>query len=396
MRKIPPLLIMDAFRGFAALWVVMCHASMQFIDGGHLEYFKNPLYAFSCYGALGVPIFFVISGYCITGAAYESIRTSGGVTRFVSARIRRIYPPYLVVFALTVLIGVVSVTANKHILRLSHDMRLSSLNFWLTNLTLTHHAFKEPVCVMVSWSLCYELTFYAIVGVFISFANYLHRGYRNKKIRTLSLLTFFLTLLSLTWLILSPKTCPYPLDYWYQFGIGGMLFFCLSSHDKPHVKCRGALFFQFILIEILTLAFGLMYRFSHVKRELQEGFVLAHPNPTTREEALVCVTTAMLLWFLWQKEHSLVNSRLIQMLMWLGTISYSLYLTHMLVLPFLIARMSLIGLDGHYYWITFLCVLTASVIGGWIFNRFVESPFISFMNRQRVDEERKLIKNALL
>lgn len=396
MRKIPPLLIMDAFRGFAALWVTMFHGSMQFIDGGHLEFFKNPLYAFSCYGTLGVPMFFVISGYCITGAAYESIRSSSGIMRFASARVRRIYPPYLVVLALTLLMGIVAAFFDKSLGRLPHNINLSDPIFWISNITLTHEAFKLPICVGVSWSLSYEVTFYAIVGSFVVCSNLFSRGNTKSGIKILSKLTFLLTFLSVTWLILSPKTCPFPLDKWYQFGIGSMLFLHKSSEEEANEKRRCMPSLEFILIGVLTLAFGVIYQLSRTPHGMVEGYVLAHPHATSREEAFLCISTAALLGFMWPRDHSLVRSRLIQILMWLGTISYSLYLTQMLLIPFIIARLRLMGLDGSYYWITFLIVLTATIVCGWIFNRLVESRFISFMNKQRVDEEKKLLNNALL
>lgn len=57
--------LLDASRGFAALWVVMLHVSLLGLP--------QPIYEFSSFGLLGVQMFFVISGYCIANAALRSL-----------------------------------------------------------------------------------------------------------------------------------------------------------------------------------------------------------------------------------------------------------------------------------------------------------------------------------
>jgi len=49
-----PYRLLDAWRGVAALWVVLLHTRLPGIPA--------PLYAWSAGGHLGVPMFFVISG----------------------------------------------------------------------------------------------------------------------------------------------------------------------------------------------------------------------------------------------------------------------------------------------------------------------------------------------
>lgn len=64
-----PLLILDGWRGIAVLWVVMFHAIFPFLNTpGNQIYIKNPVYWISSFGDIGVTLFFIISGYCITGA----------------------------------------------------------------------------------------------------------------------------------------------------------------------------------------------------------------------------------------------------------------------------------------------------------------------------------------
>jgi exopolysaccharide production protein ExoZ len=91
-----PYLTLDAWRGFAALWVVMVHSCAPVIGtGGDSPWLAHqPLYAFSAWGQLGVSLFFVISGYCIASAAVTALRKPRPLIHFLRSRVRRIYPPY--------------------------------------------------------------------------------------------------------------------------------------------------------------------------------------------------------------------------------------------------------------------------------------------------------------
>ena len=51
---------------------------------------------------IGVPMFFVISGYCISAAIDSSRLKGSSLTTYFKRRFRRIYPPYWIVFALFV------------------------------------------------------------------------------------------------------------------------------------------------------------------------------------------------------------------------------------------------------------------------------------------------------
>jgi peptidoglycan/LPS O-acetylase OafA/YrhL len=46
-------------------------------------------------GHMGVMVFFVISGYCIAAATESGCRNGLGFKGFMSRRVTRIYPPYL-------------------------------------------------------------------------------------------------------------------------------------------------------------------------------------------------------------------------------------------------------------------------------------------------------------
>ena len=101
----------DQLRGLAALAVVVCHLSVSAylnapnLDGGSWPWLGKIL----GFGYLGVPLFFVISGFCIHLPYARALATAGPEPtapdwkRFFARRFWRLYPPYLaaLVVALT-------------------------------------------------------------------------------------------------------------------------------------------------------------------------------------------------------------------------------------------------------------------------------------------------------
>lgn len=101
----------DQLRGLAALAVVVCHLAVSAyltvpnLDGGPWPWLGMAL----GFGYLGVPLFFVISGFCIhlpharALAAADPATVAPDWKRFFARRFWRLYPPYLA--ALVVALG---------------------------------------------------------------------------------------------------------------------------------------------------------------------------------------------------------------------------------------------------------------------------------------------------
>jgi len=102
----------NQLRGIAALAVVICHASVSAYDTApNLDGGPWPWLAFTLgFGYLGVPLFFVISGFCIHLSHARALASGELVPapawrRFFARRFWRLYPPYLAAmgFALVLL-----------------------------------------------------------------------------------------------------------------------------------------------------------------------------------------------------------------------------------------------------------------------------------------------------
>jgi peptidoglycan/LPS O-acetylase OafA/YrhL len=125
---------LDGLRGIAALIVVERHASIWF------NHWKFPN------GHLAVDFFFLLSGFVLARAYDEKLRGGMPLVEFMSARVFRLYPLYLV--------GIVLTT----VLFLLRDHQLSGLGLalafvFLPNFSLHNFFWYVPA----SWSLFFEL-----------------------------------------------------------------------------------------------------------------------------------------------------------------------------------------------------------------------------------------------
>ena len=167
---------LDLWRGVACLMVVLHHAGF-IVDGGDLTP-SQPDYAARTFVVgffkqmeLGVPLFFVISGYCIAASADANRRKGASPWTFLIRRVRRIYPPYWAALLLFVVycwgldrLGLKHLHDGPHALQLASPGELNPAQ-WLGNLTLTETwrphlgGGFEAVYTRIAWSLCTRSSF---------------------------------------------------------------------------------------------------------------------------------------------------------------------------------------------------------------------------------------------
>ena len=102
---------LDTLRGFAALWVVLFHCA----EGKHLPVLTGMLPSWLVdavfhAGHLGVPIFFVLSGFVLARISAGKIDSGRAAARFIAQRLVRLSPPYYVAVA----IGAALMLAKSH------------------------------------------------------------------------------------------------------------------------------------------------------------------------------------------------------------------------------------------------------------------------------------------
>jgi peptidoglycan/LPS O-acetylase OafA/YrhL len=151
---------LDLLRGIAAMAVALHHATYYYIPrlrGEMVDWFDP--------GRYGVLVFFLVSGYIVPA----SLERHGRVRDFWISRAFRIYPLLLLactVYVLPFLFGVRGLRAGLD--------RYDPVTAVLAHLTMLQDVLAVPNAINVLWTLSYEMTFYLLVAAL--FATGTHRG----------------------------------------------------------------------------------------------------------------------------------------------------------------------------------------------------------------------------
>ena len=386
MQRISTYRSLDVFRGFAALWVVMCHSCVPWL-ATHQNFYSNPLYAFSTKGQLGVVLFFVISGYCITAAVHSAVHSGKSLGRYFYERLRRIYPPY--VFALLLTVGTnlaIRLAAVHHLIGPMHHQVVMgpSLSYWAGNLLLLQTELHTPFINVVFWSLCYEVAFYMLMGIFLFGAQKFAKTY-SPYIATLFLVLALgaSTAASLTYLSIMGRAI-FPFNRWHLFSLGGLLFFLLE------IKSSTLSGYTEQARRIIWGTTGLVCTLTCIYAALRQVGTVDEGHPSSRLQSITALVFCAALGWLRRYDARILKIGILRPLLWLGAFSYSLYLVHPVVLPFIDIALRKAGLDGNRYVVTFLLQIVVSIFAGRLMFAGVERFFLSKKQSQRMASEHVL------
>jgi peptidoglycan/LPS O-acetylase OafA/YrhL len=164
-RRVP---VLDGLRGLAILLVLAHHVVIY--SGMTREAYADRLVRMAGNAAwIGVDLFFVLSGFLITGILYDTKASPNYFTSFYGRRVLRIFPLYY---------GFLTVTLLAVPLWLSADAatRLTTGQGWywsyLSNVQVALSGWQEPLHLGHFWSLAVEEQFYLLWPfVVIAFAR---------------------------------------------------------------------------------------------------------------------------------------------------------------------------------------------------------------------------------
>ncbi|MEA2175327.1 MAG: exopolysaccharide production protein ExoZ [Blastocatellia bacterium] len=147
---------MEGVRGFAVLLVFFVHYHSMFDPWAHAERFTRAFSSFTgTIGHSGVDLFFVLSGYLIYGLIFKK---PGRYMKFIERRIQRIYPTFLVVLALYLLLSILFPGQS----RIPSDT-LAAASYILANILLLPGLLNIQPIITVAWSLSYEFFYYLTI-----------------------------------------------------------------------------------------------------------------------------------------------------------------------------------------------------------------------------------------
>jgi peptidoglycan/LPS O-acetylase OafA/YrhL len=157
---------LDGIRGLAIVLVMLFHLSMVPAVGRSAETWQ----AFTQYGGLGVDVFFVLSGFLITGILRATLAEPHYFRNFYARRVLRIFPLYyaVVFFSLCVLPHVVPWTTVKF-----GPANRDGVWYWLhlSNFAIARRGAFVHGILDISWSLAIEEQFYLVWPAVVLFAS---------------------------------------------------------------------------------------------------------------------------------------------------------------------------------------------------------------------------------
>lgn len=142
-------------RGYACVFVFLAHYYSLFSpvwlrSGSTVERFFDGLHGLA---DMGVELFFGLSGFLIYGPLVR--RTQFSLGKFFKRRFQRIYPVFLFVLAIYLVLSIVFPAVSK-----LPDGFWPSVIYILQNLAVMPGMFKIEPIITVSWTLSHEAAFY--------------------------------------------------------------------------------------------------------------------------------------------------------------------------------------------------------------------------------------------
>jgi len=361
---------LDLWRCVACLAVVAFHSTAICYESSRSSDLPGLIVALTARGWMGVPIFFVISGYCISATIDAAkFKDRRGRTYFLR-RFRRIYPPFWACVGLTAVFWtILAALGQGHLITgtfgsvpMVPDFTRLTARQWGGNLALAEmwrHNFDGVPGVMMlgqTWTLCYEVQFYAAAGLLLVLAP--RRIFPAAALLSLAVLA-----------------CgPLGLDWrgmmwdgrWILFATGIAVYYAINYADA-----RGR------RLILAGLAAGTAYGLARRLNLLPEMWSYPALN---RSEAFVAFSFAVAMMLLHPHDKTLCSWRILRPLLFLGRSSYSIYLVH-LPIVFAIAHALFLGglkTPAPTILITVPICMAAAILCGWLFYATIERRFISY------------------
>lgn len=322
---------LDAVRGVAALVVATSHGAELLFDG-----FDRWQYDWGPPGRAGVCAFFLVSGFVIP----ISLERGGGLAEFAVGRACRLYPAYWVSLA-----AMLVVTTIRPVLSTDFEAELP----WsaVINATMVQELVGVPHAIGLYYTLTIELIWYALVAALFAL-GVLHR-------------TEALAWLGLAGLAVVGLGVPLLADRHVPFSTGFYLATMLvGTACARHVAgtLPGPRLAALVGAAAAVAVAGSWANYERV------------PGPSVVDGAFG-VTPAVLPWVVayagflvairWRERHFPA------VLVWLGLVSYSVYLLHPVLLPLLAESRS-------HPWVRLAVLLVGTVAMAAVVQRFVEAP----------------------
>jgi peptidoglycan/LPS O-acetylase OafA/YrhL len=343
---------LEIARGCSALWVFLYHMRFN-LDPGLFRRFAD------C-GMLGVPAFFVISGYCMMASSRSTIAKGQTAGSFLRRRLRRIFPPFWASIAVCLVapfFGIAIYWLRGGTLHLPNLpwykfsmldwLGLASLTKGLATTGATHKPWAAVNSVY--WSLAIEVQFYLVMAVAVLW----RRG--SAAVLTVA------TIGGVWWWRRGPFLSGLFMQYWAMFAFGLLLYTVLDKGFRPaRLFGRWSAPASILLMAALIAA--------------TLAFTVCYPSETLERQTLFAFCCGVILWAASGVEPLVQRDRLATRAMTgLGKMSYSVYLTHVPLVSLVTAAIRVwLPRPGTLY--SLLCIAGTLPLA-YFFYHFFEKPY---------------------
>jgi peptidoglycan/LPS O-acetylase OafA/YrhL len=313
---------------------------------------------------LGVPMFFVISGYCIS-ATVDGLRRSEArpLSSYLMRRFRRIFPPYWFVLGATVVtVAVLDTTIAGYPLTVGSGEFLRPWWFspwqWLGNLTLTEQwrmnviGGQKAWFLTHAWTLAYEEQFYLVAAILLWLTPRRYFAFAT------------LVSLAVAATALIGEARGWPIDgfffdgSWLLFYLGAVVYYAIN-YGSSRTRWGSAGFFLLAAALIFLLA----------------GDVWAS-GKSRSQSFLVALTFAAVLIGLHRFDRTMEGMAVLRPFQVAGLMCYSLYLVHLPINKLLHIGLTTLGATTSP-WLTIPLCAAVSLPVAWWFHLAVERRFMA-------------------
>lgn len=378
---------LDGLRAFAIITVMLFHTDnyFQHVDLSILgAKFQNLIYNGFC----GVDLFFVLSGFLITSQILKSPLTKDNTKKFFIKRFLRIAPAYYVILIFVTLFIRVQSDVSEATLP-THDIFTKWFPPFFSHLLfLQDYFFRFPPIMTVFWTLAIEIKFYFLCPVFVYFLN----KFQDENTKVLAISGVFIGYILLRYFIfahyLSTNTMDMNEYLWnvrstFHTTLDGLMIGGLCAYVNKNQVAQTFLKKKYVANVLVSLGLVLF-----IILMLPVKYYAIDRNVTLFEIAIlpVCVALVFGMIVLGAVNKSHAESFLShESLKFIATISYCLYLVHILVLKYLqpVGKSNLFqnwNINAIWFCMTILYFCIAIMIS-YILHRIVEKPCIDWSKK---------------
>jgi peptidoglycan/LPS O-acetylase OafA/YrhL len=323
----------DLLRLVAVIGVILFHYGFRGPTAQNVVQVALPeLSPFARYGFLGVPVFFIISGFFIAYSAEG--RSAPG---FAIARVARIYPAFVFCMTLTFL----------SMLAFGSGHFETSFTQWIANLFAAAPALHQPYMDSAYWSLFEEITFYAWVTILMA------AGLFQRSIDIIVLVWLFISLANELTIDAAAIEKVFLADHSGFFATGLLIYELYRGR-------RDALFQCLLALSVATAVFQAVHNLGGLRSltgAAFDGWIVA---------AICLVDIIVIIWATRIQRVPLPAGTVIA----IGGLTYPLYLLHQQIGY---VEFNWIG-AGTRPTVLFAVILSAIALLSWVTWRYVEQP----------------------